>query len=649
MTRESGPLSADDPSDASLGACPSDECVAAYASGELEGALLEEVERHLAACPACFQRWEQTTPIESFGDLLDELEVAEEDEPALRDLQSTLLGERRQIKGPLPRELAGWDAARPLRVRDYQLLRQIGSGASSRVFLAKHLRLEREFVVKLFSADLSRRPDALARFAEEMRSVGRLDHPHIVHATDAGEADGVCYLAMEYEPGADLSTVLAKCGPLSAADACEICRQAALGLEHAHEHGLVHRDIKPSNLLLTDTSTVKVLDLGLASLPRAMVGDAPEPRGTPDYMAPEQWEDSAAVDRRADVYALGCTLYKLMTGAAPFSDSESNLVAKRTAHQEAMIPSLKELRRDLPSGLSALAARMLAKRPEDRPADAAECARRLSQWTEGADLAALLRRCDVTPRPAPAAGGPRVDPKTRRRLLVAGAALLVGFVLNRALTTRDGPSPVYGGWRSLTPAPIGELDFEAPGTEILTNTGERTWRLSPPGLVSLGQPFRDAYLLDFAVRLPAAGAAGAYFAWSEDSEGNAEFLALVCERGVHEGMEAPVRLTWRKVSTRIDGAVATDVEDRILGEMYVEAASDSDWNQVRVGVGAPGFPRVSWNGVEPSPEKWRISEASQAVLAALISSSKSSAERNIGWFALESPAEFARPQLRYAQ
>ena len=152
-------------------------------------------------------------------------------------------------------------------------------------------------------------------------------------AHDAGEADGTHFLVMEYVDGIDLSNLVRQHGPLPVAEACELIRQAALGLQHAHEHGLVHRDIKPANLLLTTGGQVKILDLGLALLAvdtrrptNELTADRPV-MGTADYMSPEQAGDSHAVDIRADIYSLGCTLYKLLTGKAPFSGSKysSNL------------------------------------------------------------------------------------------------------------------------------------------------------------------------------------------------------------------------------------------------------------------------------------------------------------------------------------
>src|SRR5205085_11414758 len=182
------------------------------------------------------------------------------------------------------------------------------------VYKAEHTRLRRLVAIKLLSADRTQSPSAVARFDREMHAIGGLDHPNIVRALDAGEHEGKHFLVMEFVAGDDVSALLARLGPVPVADACEIVRQAALGLQHAHQAGLVHRDIKPGNLMLTPDGVVKVLDLGLALLSqpaetgRELTGSG-QVMGTLDYMAPEQGDDMHGVDIRADVYSLGATLY----------------------------------------------------------------------------------------------------------------------------------------------------------------------------------------------------------------------------------------------------------------------------------------------------------------------------------------------------
>ena len=196
------------------------------------------------------------------------------------------------------------------------------------VFKARNWKLGRIVALKLIRKERLDSPDAIRRFQREVRAAAALSHPNIVLAYDADQIGGTHLLVMECIEGAsDLAKLVKKNGPLPVAQACEYIRQAALGLQHAFERGLVHRDIKPANLLLTaDGKTVKILDMGLARLDqKAGDGEASSTMtqegavmGTPDYIAPEQAMESHTVDIRADLYSLGCTFYYLLTAKVPF-------------------------------------------------------------------------------------------------------------------------------------------------------------------------------------------------------------------------------------------------------------------------------------------------------------------------------------------
>jgi len=224
-------------------------------------------------------------------------------------------------------------------------------------------------------------------------TIERLGHPNIVQALDANELDGRHFLVTEFVDGVDLSRLVRSGGPLPIPDACEIVRHAALGLQHAHSHDLVHRDVKPSNLMLNSAGIVKLLDLGLARLRpetpvEADVTTSGQIMGSADYMSPEQCLDARDADARADIYSLGCTLYFLLAGRAPFSGPECDTFAKKiVAHAREPIPPIC---RDIPSGLAAVLERMLAKEPEDRPPQAVDVVAAVTPFAAGADLAALL-------------------------------------------------------------------------------------------------------------------------------------------------------------------------------------------------------------------------------------------------------------------
>jgi serine/threonine protein kinase len=271
----------------------------------------------------------------------------------------------------------------------YELIEMVGRGGMGTVWKARHTKLDKMVALKLLPPHLMSDADAVSRFEREMKAVGKLEHAHIVRAMDAGQADGIHYLVMEYIEGVDLARLVKNRGPRKMAEACQMIRHAALGLAHAHEHGLVHRDIKPSNLLLSKKGFVKILDLGLARLQgEKAAGEASltvqgDVMGTPDYMAPEQWQSAHSVGPAADLYALGCTLHFLLTGRAPFATADqTSCTHKMTAHVVQQPPPLP----DVPPEVEALYQKLMAKEPERRPASAKELADELRtmirSWTK---------------------------------------------------------------------------------------------------------------------------------------------------------------------------------------------------------------------------------------------------------------------------
>ena len=279
----------------------------------------------------------------------------------------------------------------PRRMGDYELLGVLGRGGMGEVYRARHVHLDRVVALKILPEHSLCDSQAISRFKQERKLLARLDHPHIVRALDAREEGGKYMLAMEHVEGASLDRLAASQQPIGIAEACELARQAAEGLQYAYEHGLIHRDIKPSNLMLSGSGDLKILDFGLARmLLGELAGDLDHrtttPLGTLDYMAPEQFDDAHRVDTRADVYSLGCTLFQLLCGSAPFSSENRSLLAKMKAHCMAPIPSLRERRGDAPPELERVLNRMLAKHPQDRFASPGEVAAALAPFAAGARL-----------------------------------------------------------------------------------------------------------------------------------------------------------------------------------------------------------------------------------------------------------------------
>lgn len=280
------------------------------------------------------------------------------------------------------------EAESPFRsVREYELLNPIGKGGMGDVYKARHRRLDRIVAIKLLNPELSGNHEAVARFEREMQAVGRLEHENIVRAIDAGEDDGTLFLAMEYVEGLSCTELLNdRGGQLDVVEACQIIQQAAAGLVCAHENGIVHRDVKPSNMMIDADGRVRLLDMGLACFnerkadARELTRDG-QTMGTPDYMSPEQLRDSRNVDARADVYSLGATFYKLLTGRAPFADESHPTVASRVmAIASEDVPPIVDMRADIPTEIADLIHRMLARSVDDRIASAIEVEKILAEF-----------------------------------------------------------------------------------------------------------------------------------------------------------------------------------------------------------------------------------------------------------------------------
>jgi serine/threonine protein kinase len=299
----------------------------------------------------------------------------------------------------------------------YKVLEPLGAGGMGAVYLCEQVQLRRRVAVKVMTGKYAADRSSVERFYREARAVAALDHPNIVRAYDVNQANNQHYLAMEYIEGDTLEALVRKNGPLPFRQAADYVIQTAMGLQHAHERGLVHRDIKPANLLVDKQGTLKILDMGLArffkdeedNLTKQLDGGAV--LGTADYLSPEQALDSTEVDIRSDIYSLGATFYMLVTGRPPFGGSTTE---KLLAHQLKEPLALHQLQTTLPQGLSNVVQKMMAKDPSQRYQTPAELILALAPWSQTwASLSSSASMPAVSPpsiTPMPVASQPILAP-----------------------------------------------------------------------------------------------------------------------------------------------------------------------------------------------------------------------------------------------
>ncbi|TWU56276.1 protein kinase domain-containing protein [Rubripirellula reticaptiva] len=419
--------------------CPSIERLRELTLGRLAEDDSDAVLDHLRDCQVC------QAELETIGDgddsLIHAIRSPDDDsglasEPQFQQALVAALG----ALGSRDPSLTSSDVpAFPVSMDEYEIVRPLGRGGMGNVYLARHTKLGRLVAIKVLANHRLADAKMKERFEAEMRAVGRLSHPGIVTAHDAREIDGTAVLVTEFIDGMDLSQLVSRTGPIGVANACELVRQVAVALQYTSDQGFVHRDIKPSNIMLGSGAEVKLLDLGLARLqepvhePSNLTGTG-QAMGTADFIAPEQVTDSRSVDVRADIYSLGCTLFKLLTGHAPFTGPEhSTAFAKMTAHVSSPPPKTSDQLPDVPRGLSNLIASMLAKDPASRPQTPMQVAEKLTPFARDADLNALIHHAEtVVPDHAVATESvQQAPPQTQpwlRRTVPRSVAIAAGFV-----------------------------------------------------------------------------------------------------------------------------------------------------------------------------------------------------------------------------
>ncbi len=336
-----------------------------------------------------------------------------------------------------------------LLIDKYLILDLLDAGGMGMVFKAIHRPMNRTVAIKMIAQHLLTSPEQVKRFQREVRVAATLEHPNIVRSYDADQSRGVHFLVMEYVRGENLTKTVQRQGPLSVEMAVDCVRQAAKGLRYAHKKGVIHRDIKPGNLMLNDEGLVKVLDLGLANIDESfrlaqqssITGDpqrhaaqslaeseltaAGTVLGTVSFMAPEQSLDSHTADTRADIYSLGCTLYYLLVGEAPYKGETIFQVFMQ--HREAEIPSLRDKRPDVPEKVETVCRKMLAKSPEDR-------------FQSMGELLAALDDCDIAPPPE------TVKPVKSQATGGSGIGSTVAYASQESRTGRQSKSHNLLGW-----------------------------------------------------------------------------------------------------------------------------------------------------------------------------------------------------------
>ncbi|MBX9581826.1 MAG: serine/threonine protein kinase [Gemmataceae bacterium] len=365
----------------------------------------------------------------------------------------------------------------------YKVLEPIGAGGMGKVFLCEHLILHKLVAVKLLGDGGKAAPPAGAveRFFREAKAAAALDDKNIARVYDLDWAGNVPFLVMEFVDGADLHRLVQGAGPLPVPQACDYIRQAALGLQHAHEIGLVHRDIKPGNVLVDRAGVVKLLDLGLArfqldtarNLSITERYDGQAVLGTADFISPEQAIDSSGVDIRADIYSLGCTFYFVLTGKLLWEDG--SFTQKLLWHQSRTPPRVRDSWPDVPDAVDEIVDRMLAKDPAERFQTPGEVAEVLGLWSvprPGPPAAELMPPANpgtyllgLSPIPPPSSGRtvipravatPTPRPRPPRPTPPPSTPPMSGLATERVrpqTTPPAEPPPAAGPAPASTPAP----------------------------------------------------------------------------------------------------------------------------------------------------------------------------------------------------
>lgn len=333
----------------------------------------------------------------------------------------------------------------------YEILGQLSCSKTGSVFKARHQTTGQIVALKVLSPMALGSPQFVERFHRKAQILTKICHPNVVHALETGQREGSLFLIMEFVDGVDLRSIIKQQNLLTVRQAVDYTLQAASGLAAIHALGICHRNIKPSNLLIDGNGTIKIVGMGMAHVESGAGLGSEDVRltmpgqvmGTYDFMAPEQALDSGTVDPRADIYGLGCTLYAMLTGRAPYPGKTP--IEQVMAHREMPIPSLRVLRADVPEKLDLAFQKMMAKEPDQRPASAEE-------------LIADLRVCLAQVKQSEASGGASVAANRPARPTVMPAAGSMG-------------PPLQGPPKTETSATVGPNSKAGPVVPVLSASG----------------------------------------------------------------------------------------------------------------------------------------------------------------------------------
>ena len=384
------------------------------------------VAAHVAECSACKQEW-------GLDQESQDLHVA-----------AGILDTHNSVKDAVMARINGGDAVPerqggPKKLDGYELLGKLGRGGMGVVYKARQISVDRIVAVKILPQRLSRNEVYLERFFREARSAAKMNHSNIVQAFDAGFDRGYHYFVMEYIDGPTVADRLVSDGALSEREALTITRGVVAALVHAEQYGIVHRDIKPENIMLTSSGVVKVTDLGLAKSTVADNSITLEGHtiGTPYYMSPEQARGEKHLDTRSDIYSLGATLFRMVTGTVPFGgETPAVVLAKRLTEPT---PSPQERRPGLSNAISSLILRMMAKDANRRTCSARELLADIDTI-----LAGKTPPSEAPTRVSRPRSRRRVSPKAPSRVPIyigVGLALLLLLVIGVTMNQSSGPSP----------------------------------------------------------------------------------------------------------------------------------------------------------------------------------------------------------------